>query len=139
MPNGTTSYRVGFRYKLSSGGPTGNDSDILGIDSVAVVRFTTSSVNEIPNVTPKGFALNQNYPNPFNPATTIQYSIVTSQQVSLKVYDLLGREVAALVNERQGAGVYEAKFDASKLSSGMYLYRLQAGSNVETKKMMLTK
>lgn len=139
LPSGTASYRVGFRYKLTSGGFSGASSNILGIDSMAVVRHTTSDVNEIPNVTPKGFALNQNYPNPFNPATTIQYSIVSAQQVSLKVYDLLGREVAALVNERQAAGVYEAKFDASKLSSGMYLYRLQAGSNVETRKMMLTK
>jgi len=90
-------------------------------------------------VRPSGYVLEQNYPNPFNPSTTIRYAIPQSAQVSLKVYDVLGREVATLVNARQSAGVYVANFDATALPSGMYFYRLQAGSFSETRKMMLIK
>ncbi len=105
----------------------------------------TSVGDESPVI--NGFTLEQNYPNPFNPTTKIRYSIplvethssATSQNVLLKVYDVLGNEVAMLVNEEKPAGVYEVNFDASKLSSGIYLYKLQAGSFVQTKKMMLLK
>ena len=83
------------------------------------------------------FELLQNYPNPFNPTTSIQYAISNRQFVSLKIYDVLGNEVASLVNEEKSVGVYEVMFDATGLSSGMYLYKLQAGSYVETKKMVL--
>lgn len=85
------------------------------------------------------YALAQNYPNPFNPTTNISYSIKESGFVSLKVYDVLGREVATLVNENQAAGVYTVPFNASNLSSGMYLYRLESGSFVKVNKMMLLK
>ncbi|MBC8041854.1 MAG: T9SS type A sorting domain-containing protein [Rhizobacter sp.] len=87
----------------------------------------------------KDFRLMQNYPNPFNPATTIQYSIPTAETVSLKVYDILGREVATLVNSRQIAGTYRVNFNAARFASGMYFYRVKAGDVVLTKKMMLIK
>uniref|UniRef100_A0A832DK17 T9SS type A sorting domain-containing protein n=1 Tax=Ignavibacterium album TaxID=591197 RepID=A0A832DK17_9BACT len=83
------------------------------------------------------FTLAQNYPNPFNPATKIQYSIPQRSDVTLKVYDVLGNEIAILVNEEKDRGVYSVTFDASQLASGIYLYRIQAGSFVETKKMIL--
>jgi hypothetical protein len=88
-------------------------------------------------LTPDSYNLAQNYPNPFNPTTTIQYSIPRRSNVTLKVYDVLGNEVTTLVNEEKPAGSYEVEFNASKLSSGIYFYELQAGSFVETKKMIL--
>jgi hypothetical protein len=86
---------------------------------------------------PEEFELYQNFPNPFNPSTIIKYSIPTSEFVSLIVYDMLGKEVATLVNEEQSAGNYEVDFNAAGLSSGIYFYKLTAGSFVETKKMIL--
>jgi plastocyanin len=86
---------------------------------------------------PASFQLLQNYPNPSNPSTTIKYELPKASQVSLTVYDILGRVVSVLVNEKKEAGVYEVKFDASGLSSGVYFYRLIAGSNVQTRKLML--
>jgi hypothetical protein len=88
---------------------------------------------------PKEFKLEQNYPNPFNPATTIQYQLPQDKRVTLKVYDILGSEVATLVNEEQQAGYKEVLFNASNFASGMYVYRLQAGSYVSTKKMLMIK
>jgi hypothetical protein len=88
---------------------------------------------------PTRFELAQNYPNPFNPSTIIAYTLPVASEVSLKVFDILGREVATLVSGRQAAGRYQVPFTATGLSSGMYFYRLQAGSFVETKKMMLVK
>jgi len=88
---------------------------------------------------PKEFKLEQNYPNPFNPSTTIQYQLPQDARVTLKVYDILGSEVATLVNEEHEAGYKEVQFNGSNLASGMYVYRLQAGDYVSTKKMMLLK
>ncbi|HSW54359.1 MAG TPA: LamG-like jellyroll fold domain-containing protein [Ignavibacteriaceae bacterium] len=85
------------------------------------------------------FKLEQNFPNPFNPSTIIKYQVSSISNVSLKVYDVLGNEVATLVNEQKPAGSYEVKFNAAGLSSGIYFYKLQAGSMVETKKMILMK
>jgi streptogramin lyase len=107
---------------------------------IAVLKVETSVTNqeEIKN-TPTDFVLNQNYPNPFNPATTISFSLPSSTFTSLKVYDILGNEVANLVNEEKPAGNYEVRFNASSLTSGTYFYKLQAGSFIETKKMILLK
>jgi hypothetical protein len=93
------------------------------------------------NVIPTDFKLNQNYPNPFNPETVISYQLPTSGYVTLKVYNILGKEVATLVNEYQQAGSYNAKFSISsyKLSSGVYFYSLKSGSFSQTKKMILMK
>ena len=85
------------------------------------------------------YALYQNYPNPFNPSTVISYQLSTSSNVTLKVYDILGREIKTLVNQRQNAGAYHVPFDASRLSSGVYFYKLEAGNFVETKKLVLLK
>lgn len=85
------------------------------------------------------FILNQNYPNPFNPSTTISWQVPVGSWQTLKVYDLLGREVATLVDEFKPAGSYEVEFDASHLSSGGYFYQLKAGEYVETKKLILLK
>ncbi len=111
-------------------------------------KFEYSNVVELEvNTLPTEFALEQNYPNPFNPTTTIKYAIPTVKtgapslqtNVLLKVYDVLGNEVATLVNEQQSAGNYEVKFNASNLTSGIYLYRIQSGSFIQTKKLMLIK
>jgi hypothetical protein len=85
------------------------------------------------------FKLNQNYPNPFNPITTISWQSPVGSWQTLKIYDVLGNEVATLVDEFKPAGIYEVKFDAGKLSSGIYLYQLMAGSVLQTKKLMLLK
>jgi len=88
---------------------------------------------------PRAFALEQNYPNPFNAQTTIRFALPEASDVSLSVYDVTGREVATLVNQRLSAGEHRATIDASALSSGVYFYRLEAGNLVETKKMVLLK
>jgi hypothetical protein len=85
------------------------------------------------------FQLYQNYPNPFNPATKIVYSIPQRSFVSLKVYDILGSEVAVLVDEIKPAGEFENEFDGNELTSGIYFYQLIAGNHSETKKMILLK
>jgi hypothetical protein len=81
----------------------------------------------------------QNYPNPFNPSTTIKYELPKSAEVRLSVFDLLGREVSVLVNERKDAGVHEIKFDGSNLASGVYFYRLKAGDFTQSKRLLLLK
>lgn len=88
---------------------------------------------------PKEFKLEQNFPNPFNPTTTIQYQLPQDAKVTLKVYDILGSEVATLVNEEQESGYKEVKFNAANFASGMYIYRLQVKDYVSTKKMMVLK
>ncbi len=88
---------------------------------------------------PEEFTLDQNYPNPFNPTTVIKYQLPVSSEVRLEVYDMLGRNVATLVNEQVAAGRHTVNFDASNLSSGVYLYRLQAGSQIMTKKLTILK
>ena len=90
-------------------------------------------------IIPTVYSLEQNYPNPFNPTTVICYQIASLGKVSLKVYDLLGREVATLVNDVKSAGTYTATFNATKMASGIYFYRLQAGSFTQTKKLVLLK
>jgi len=134
---------------------------LLYFDPENWIMKKVSSVTSVhdENIQPQKFYLEQNYPNPFNPSTTIQYSIpsvmvslsnhdnggVTLRQaqsdihVSLKVYDILGNEVATLVNENKPAGNYEVKFDGSNLTSGIYFYKLQSGSFTQTKKLLLLK
>ena len=100
----------------------------------------TSGIQNISSEIPDGFSLKQNYPNPFNPSTSIQFNISTSSLVSLKVYDITGREVATLVNNQKlSAGSFQYDFNASNLASGMYFYTLTAGDFKETKKMALIK
>ncbi|MBI4534983.1 MAG: T9SS type A sorting domain-containing protein, partial [Ignavibacteriae bacterium] len=104
-------------------------------------RLVTGTIVDIPDEklgeSPGGYKLFQNYPNPFNPKTSFQFSVPSLEFVSLRVYDVLGREVATLVNEVKQPGTYELTWNAEGLSSGVYLYRLQAGSLVQTKKLVL--
>ncbi|MBK9099300.1 MAG: T9SS type A sorting domain-containing protein [bacterium] len=107
----------------------------------------TTNISGNENHLPSGFILSQNYPNPFNPSTKIKYSISSvianevkqSQIVSLRVYDVLGNEIETLVDEEKSAGTYEITWYAEGLPSGVYFYRLQTGSFIETKKMLLLK
>ena len=101
--------------------------------------FKYSQEAQIAIVTPEVFALNQNYPNPFNPTTVISYQLPISGYVSLKVCDMLGREVMTLVNEVKSAGHYSINFNASAFSSGIYFYRITAGTFTQTKQMMFIK
>ena len=96
-----------------------------------------TEVESTSNIQPDIFGLAQNYPNPFNPSTRILYQVSSNSHVSLKVYDVLGNEVATLVNEYQPSGSYEMDFVAENLASGIYFYKLHAGTLVETKKMIL--
>ncbi len=91
------------------------------------------------NLIPKEFDLKQNYPNPFNPSTTIEYTIPENSRVTLKIYDILGKEVATLVDKDQNSGSYIVVWDAQSLSSGIYFYRITAGNYTDTKRMVLKK
>jgi len=97
------------------------------------------SVDDRYNMLPAEFSLSQNYPNPFNPATVINYQLPRQSNVLLKVFNVLGKEVATLVNEQKDAGTYSVQFDASSLASGLYFYQIRTGNIVETKKMLLIK
>ena len=111
------------------------DSSTLA--NLGVTRFPTSVESD--RQIPKEFCLYQNYPNPFNPNTKISWQSPVSGHQTLKVFDILGNEIATLVDEYKSAGNYEIRFDASGLSSGLYFYRLQAGSFIQTVKMILLK
>lgn len=115
--------------------PTGSNIQFVVIKAGA---FTTE-VKRIDDTTPTAFALKQNCPNPFNPSTEIQFSIPVSGHVELKVYNLLGQEVATLVNESKSEGIYSVKFDAKGLSSGVYLYRLRSANYASVRKLVLAK
>jgi hypothetical protein len=104
------------------------------------ITYTLATKVELINTSkPLNFQLDQNYPNPFNPTTKIHYSIPRSEFVSLKVFDLLGKEVITLVNQNQDAGNYETLFNSGHLTSGIYLYQLQAGNFCDVKKLILLK
>jgi|GEM_PF-1092154 hypothetical protein len=107
-------------------------------------EFINKKITEFSNTVIYNFSLSQNYPNPFNPSTIIKYSVpvlqnANLQKVELKVYNMLGQAVATLVNEFKSAGEYQVEFNGASLASGVYFYRLKAGSRVESKKMILLK
>jgi hypothetical protein len=113
-----------------------------GAPIVAVVDLSLSVTTDVADPQagqPQSFALSQNYPNPFNPSTTISYQLAAVGHVDLRVYDVLGREVAVLVNGVRNPGTYNVTFGGSSLSSGVYLYRLSIGSMTATRKMVLMK
>lgn len=99
---------------------------------------TVTAVESKDNI-PSDFVLGQNYPNPFNPTTTIKYQLREDGFVTIKVFNVLGKEIAILVNREQSAGNQEVKFDGSKLASGIYFYRMQSGSFSQTKKLIMLK
>ncbi|HSL88559.1 MAG TPA: T9SS type A sorting domain-containing protein [Ignavibacteriaceae bacterium] len=116
------------------------DNGFLASEFAAEKTFTIESPTSIDDgIIAFQYELKANYPNPFNPSTRIVYSIPTSEFVTLRVYDVLGRELATLVNEQKSGGVYEINFNASNLSSGIYIYKIQAGNFVESRKMTLMK
>ncbi len=102
-------------------------------------QVITSVQAEDERIVPADFKLNQNYPNPFNPSTTIEFSIPEASNVRIAVYNLLGQQVAEIVNETKSAGTHSIQWNASDLSSGMYIYSLEANGNIITKKMTLLK
>jgi len=118
----------------------GNHLDTYGDPNLDVSgAFIITGVEKTNNEIPEHYSLKQNYPNPFNPSTKISFKIVEAGFTSLKVYDVLGNEVVTLVNEELQNGSYEIEFDAFGLTSGIYFYKLQSGSFIETKKMLLLK
>jgi len=135
---------VGVNYK------SGNDfagHSLIGcyINGVLYGDTTLTGINQISTEVPSSYSLSQNYPNPFNPRTKIRFNIQKSEfrsqnsEVTLKVYDVMGREVQTLVNEKLHPGTYETSFDGSYFSSGVYFYRLQTENFSETKRMLLIK
>jgi hypothetical protein len=120
---------------------TGGDYDDISADFT--IQESTASVKESEEY-PQIFALYPNYPNPFNPITLISYELSTVSDVQLTIYNLLGQRVKSLVNERQSVGIYQVQWDGrdikgESVSSGIYLYRLQAGSFIQTRKMVLVR
>jgi hypothetical protein len=134
---GTTTVKQSYSFtdnNLASGSYTYRIKQIDVNGSINYLKEINVEVG-IPSV----FSLEQNYPNPFNPATTIKYQLPKAGFVTLRIYDILGREVASLVKENQNAGRYSVDFNASKLSSGVYIYELKSPDFTSCKKMMLTK
>ncbi len=130
--------------QIESASLDGSNKTILvtGLDnplSVVVAGTTANTAVQRPAATPNAYNLYQNFPNPFNPSTVINYQLPMNSEVTLRVYDMLGRVVAILVNERENAGNYSATFDGGRLASGVYFYRLNAGSFSLTKKLVLMK
>jgi len=148
--------------KTTNGGVSWQSDDIPGIDIVGILESIETTINSdetadvyavgvkgiilkksgISSVQPDGtnirtFLLSQNFPNPFNPSTKIEYQVPEMSSVSIKIYDLLGKEIKTLINEEKPAGNYEVEFDGTGLPSGIYFYQLKAGGYVETKKMVL--
>lgn len=119
----------------------GADTGVVVIDNVSLTTgiITSNEVEDIISEIPDKMMLSQNYPNPFNPSTVISYQIPENAKVDLRVYDVLGREVTVLVNQQKEAGYHQVTFNASHLTSGMYIYRLVANGRVFTKKLTLIK
>jgi hypothetical protein len=117
--------------------------DAHNANSAAVIilesKTTSTGVEENTPVVPQEYALHQNYPNPFNPSTVLSYVLPVAGKVRLSVYDMLGREVAVLVDQQQSAGLHKATFRANGLASGVYVYKLTAGSFIESRKMLLVR
>lgn len=153
----TNRFYWGLRYRISNPNRDGGgniipqsslykaSSILSGDEGRFLADYKTGNEVNVTNVkqenglTPKKYSLYQNYPNPFNPSTKIKYQIPSSGHVSLKVYDILGNEVANLVNENQSTGNYEVNFNASGLTSGIYFYQLNSGGFTQVNKMMLIK
>jgi hypothetical protein len=131
---GAISYRSGNIQSF-------DDASLQAFAFMDAVNWTGSAtvINENKNLIPLVNKLNQNYPNPFNPTTTISYQLALQGHVSLKVYDVLGRQIVTLVDEVKSAGTYTVSWDAAKLSSGVYFYRLQVGDFNDLKRLILVK
>ncbi len=129
----------GYAFSLAVSSPYLFAGNYNGVWRRPLSEMITSVGSSKGKNLPARFALEQNYPNPFNPTTTINYQLPTNSVVALKVYDVLGREMATLVNERQSAGSHSVRFDANNIPSGVYFYRLEAGGYHDTRKLLLLK
>jgi M6 family metalloprotease-like protein len=129
---------IGFRVRVrDSQNKWSMWSDIFKTNKNLYYLTSVDSLNTLDNLEPNKFILNQNYPNPFNPSTIISYQLPISSNITLKVYDSIGSEVATLVDENKTAGVYNVQLAMNNLAAGVYFYRLQAGDFVQTRKMIL--
>ncbi len=131
-----------FTYPVTVVGTYNYQCDVhfsLGMIGSFTASQATGIENDRTSLRPDAFSLEQNYPNPFNPATTISFSLPSKSFVSMKVFNVIGIEVATVVSEELPAGNYTMQWHADGLSSGVYFYRLQAGSFSETKKLILLK
>ncbi len=134
------SSQVKIRFRLTS--DKSGAADGWYVDDITVTGYNYSGQGPLTakeNTNPYRFSLSQNYPNPFNPSTVIKYSVANTGNVTLKIYDILGREVKTLVNEMQNAGSYNIEFNASNFASGVYFYRLESDNFTDIKKMILIK
>ncbi|OGU63790.1 MAG: hypothetical protein A2X62_09835 [Stygiobacter sp. GWC2_38_9] len=143
--NGDIKFAYDYRQIYTSilkdhfGMTTTEVKDILLKDFTTLpILKPTTDIQDYDSI-PTEFSLAQNYPNPFNPTTTIHYQLSEFANVSLKVYDVLGNEIATLVDQSQHAGKYNVRFDGSRLASGTYIYTLRTNSFTQTKKMLLVK
>ncbi|MBI9071749.1 MAG: T9SS type A sorting domain-containing protein [Melioribacteraceae bacterium] len=160
-----SSFRVQYKYGINYGDDDNNQGGNDNENGVGADHFVTltsnlvsatvvnsfgvmgdhditeivTGIEEVEGAVPTAYELEQNYPNPFNPTTMIRFSIPEANTVTLKIYNMLGQEVTELLSEYKSAGKYEVSFDASQLSSGMYIYSIQSGNFISTKKMMLLK
>ena len=112
---------------------------VIQIHTDELISYVTGINDDAKTQKPNSYLLSQNYPNPFNPSTIINYQLLVTGNVTLKIYNLMGEEVSELVNEEKAIGNYEVQFDASKLTSGVYFYRLQCNSFTQTRKLILMK
>jgi len=108
-------------------------------DYITIKYSQTISIQQLSTELPEQFSLYQNYPNPFNPTTKIKFDIEKAGIIKLKVFDILGKEIATLVNESLNSGSYETEFDGSNIMSGVYFYKLETDNFSEVKRMILTK
>jgi hypothetical protein len=140
LPSGTTSLSQSPTGTVVANGYASVEDTLAGNSSRSFLfALSATSIKKNDSQIPVKFSLSQNYPNPFNPLTEIKYSIPKSGLVTLKIYDLLGREVAVLINQEQKPGNYIVNFDAAKLASGVYMYRIESGNFSSTRKMILLK
>jgi carboxypeptidase T len=135
--NASTNMKV--RFRLTS--DPSLQADGWYVDDIVINKYCVGTPLAVigSNTVPDRFSLEQNYPNPFNPNTQIKYALASDGLVKLTVYDILGKEIALLVNEKQTAGRYAIDFDGSRFASGLYIYKIEAGSFTDVKKMMLVK
>jgi plastocyanin len=143
IPDGAQTWHNGsgtvFNYVVNTPGTYNYHCDVhFSLGMVGSFDATVTGVdNQRVSSSPMTYRLYQNYPDPFNPSTKIQFSIVNRQLTTLKVFDLIGNEVATLVNETRDPGTYTVEFNGSSLASGVYLYQLKSGNFVDTKKLLL--
>lgn len=135
-----SSLSTSFSYKITTPGSYSYDCTFHGVlfGMVGSINAVTATVTQT-GTTVNSFELKQNYPNPFNPATTINFNIPKPENVKVNVYNILGKEIATLVEEKLNAGSYTVKFDGAKYSSGVYIYKINAGEFNSVKRMLLIK